>query len=319
MNIDDEFPDDDAPETTAGETAATDSIEDEAVLLTYLFANSGLYAKAAPIIKPEYFTGKYADAVRFVQAKYHEFHKVPNRLLISANTGFLPELVTDQNDPMVEEIIAESVESYCRKQAMDKFLIEAVDAISKDRSNKTMAEFRNRMDKIGKISMARDLGTEFHEDYRAMMATAKEHTNISTGSEFLDMTFGGGLTRPSMNIYSAATGDGKSIFLANRAIDYIRKFPGEAVVYYTLENSAELTYQRLAAMMAEIDIRIVLDKVDDVANYVYKAKGKEGRLFIKRMNFRGTTMSDVQAHFYDLRATKSVNLRMGILDYMELL
>src|SRR6185295_18042439 len=113
--------------------------------------------------------------------------------------------------------------------------------------------------------------------------------------------------------------DGKSIFLANRAVDHIRKHPNEDAVYYTLENSEALTYQRLAAIMAELDIKTVFEEKDKLGNYVARMQGREGRLFIKRLPFRGTTMADIRAHYYDLKAHRSANIRWIGIDYMDLM
>jgi replicative DNA helicase len=302
----------------------------EDVILTYLFANHGLFAQAAPILKPEYFSGVYEKAVQFALAHYHKHHTVPNRLLISAESGFLPEITTDHDAQDVVAYVSDSVQSFCRMKAVDQFLLKASDENGSDRSNAAMAKMFTEMQKITQISMARDLGSEFHADFEKHLAESKISTNISTGSPFFDLVLGGelngkneiiggGLTRPSFNICSAETGGGKSIFLANKAVDYIRRHPEEDVVYYTLENSEAITYQRLAAIMTGLNIRTVFDHIDEVRNYVFRHGDKEGRLFIKRFPFRGTTMADIRAHFYDLRAQKSSRLRWFGVDYMDLM
>lgn len=314
----------------------TDQIEtqmvvgEESLILSYMFSNPSIFSKAIPILKPEYFSGVHAEAIKFVLEQYRKTHKVPNRLIISAKTGYLSEIVTDHDDPDVIQLIEESIESFCRKQAGNNFLINAVTRIEKDRSDKTMAGLREEMEKITRISMARNLGTEFHKDFRPMLGRAKENVGITTGSFFFDVVLGGstsqsqgpnggGLTRPSMSVYSAATGDGKSIFLLNRAVEYIRAFPEEDVIIYTLENSEELTYQRLAAIMTGIDIRLVFDQIDSIENYVFRTGKKEGRIFIKRFPFMGTTMADISGHFYDVRSHQSSNVRAVIHDYIELM
>ena len=302
----------------------------EDVILTYLFANSGLFAKAAPIMKPEYFSGEYEKAVRFALSYYQKNHKVPNRLLISAESGFLPEVVTDQDDHDVISYISDSIQSFCRMKAVDQFLIKASDENGRDRSNSAMAKMFGEMQRITQISMARDLGSEFHEDFEKHLVAAKASTNISTGSPYFDLVLGGelndkveiiggGVTRPSFNIMSAETGGGKSIFLANMAVNHMRRHPTEDVVYYTLENTEAITYQRFAAIMTGMNIRTVFDHIDEVKNYVFKYGDKEGRLFIKRFPFRGTTMADIRAHFYDLRAQRSNKIRWFGVDYMDLM
>lgn len=291
---------------------------DQGALIAYLVANHSLFVKSVSILKPEYFDDPYRKAVDFMIGYWQKYRAVPGRVLVQSRLGQTLDEVGDAHDKPVVDYLHDAIEGFCRYRATEKFLLSAADRIDEDRSATTIAALLKEMTVITRISMKPDLGSEIHDDFGEMIERMEANSNISTGIPLLDRALGGGFTRPSLTIYSAPTGGGKSIFMANLAVYYARKYR-ENVVYYTMENSEEITHKRLAAIMTETDIGKVYAQRDEIKRRLSKDAKSEGRVYVKRFPITGTTIAQIEAHYYDLIAESKQKIGMVCIDYFDVM
>lgn len=291
---------------------------DEKLLLCYLVANPLLWSKARTILKPEYFSSPLDKAVRFVLEYDQKFHALPNRMIINAQTKVNLDPVEDASDKAVVEFISERVESHCRTKATLDFLLRASEKIDKNATFEDVAPLVVEMRDIAQISMAPDLGSEIHEDVYRMLQDAEKNDGIPIGVEFVDEVLGGGVTRPSFNLYSAPAGDGKSMWLANMAVNHIRVHKTDAL-YVSLELSEPLIHKRLAAIMTDTEINQVYRNLEQIQSRLKRDAGNEGRLFVKRFPIRGTTIEHIKTHIANLKHHKGANIQLLVIDYMDLM
>lgn len=289
---------------------------DQRLLLTYLTASDELWTKAVTIMKPAYFDGEYRAVATFVLEYFARYKRLPNRSFIKAKTGVRLDDPTDHTDQEVQQFICDQFEGHCRLRAAESLAIRIADIIGEGKREKLLPALKEA-ENITQIAMHRELGFEVHESMKEKLAQAEERDNISTGFSLLDRAFGGGITRPSFNLVSAASGDGKSLMLQNLALNYIEK--GHNVVFYSLELIPSLICKRFASMMTAIDIDFVYQHIDEIDTKVRHRGRTEGTLWLTRLPMRETTTLDVEAHYHDVSRETKTKYDIAIVDYVDIM
>jgi replicative DNA helicase len=199
------------------------------------------------------------------------------------------------------------------------WLYDAGDQIVKDNSQRSIASMIKESKAIADMSLRRDMGFEIHDATKEILEKARDNLNISTGYQLLDAALGGGLIRPSFNIVSASSGDGKSIFLQNMAINFIQK--GENVIFYTLELEPFIIQQRFAAMMTNTDIGLIMNYLTDVDNEMRMRIDThgDGLCYVVKFPMVGTTVADIEAHYRDLKAETGLEFSAICVDYLDVM
>lgn len=287
------------------------------MLLSYLSSNRELWIRCSPVLKEEYFDNEFQPVLTCLRTFELSNQILPSKAIIRADTGIGLETPDDAVDPKIMEELCDRVEEFCRGQAAVNFLINSADVINEDRSRGTVASLVTQMDKIAGISIQQDLGYDVHEDAGLLLEKAEESDNLPTGFDFLDHSLYGGVTCPSFNLVSAATGDGKSIYLQNQAVNYARD--GYNVAFISLELPEFMLEKRFAAMMTEIDINTIYEKRDIVVRKMKSAGRREGHIRIKRMSITGTTVADIRAYVNELTAATGLVWDRIMIDFMDLM
>ena len=130
----------DLSEIGEADAADPDSINaPQHMLLSYLNGNHKLWIRCSPIIEDTFFDQSLQPVVALLRSFEHQNHKMPNPIIIRADTGVSLDELDDAHDPNVEEFIANRVEEFCRSRAAEEFLWESSEILDKDRTRGTMA------------------------------------------------------------------------------------------------------------------------------------------------------------------------------------
>jgi replicative DNA helicase len=119
-----------------------------------------------------------------------------------------------------------------------------------------------------------------------------------------------------LNIWCAASGGGKSLFLANLGINWA--LLGLNVVYLTFELSEALVAMRMDSMLTDIPTREVFKNLDDVELKVKMAGKKSGSVQIKYMP-SGKTANDLRAYLKEYQVKKGFKPDIILIDYLDLM
>lgn len=287
------------------------------MLLSYLNTNHKLWIRCSPILEQSYFDKELQPVVELMRSFEKQNQKMPNRLVVNADTGVSLDEPDDADDPYVEEFISTRVEEFCRQRAAEEFLWEASEIIDEDRTRSTMAHLVAEMGKIASITVKQDLGYEVHRDAETLLAIAEKSDALPTGFTFLDNALNGGVTNPSYNLVSAASGQGKSIMLQNLAVNYARQ--GHNVVFITLELPEFMIEKRMTAMMTETDINDIYRNMPNILNKLRREARRNGKIQVKRMPMNGTTVADIRAYVAELIADTGEEWDHIVVDYVDLM
>jgi KaiC/GvpD/RAD55 family RecA-like ATPase len=167
------------------------------------------------------------------------------------------------------------------------------------------------------ISLNKDMGTDYFADPRARLEGLKNNNGqISTGWPTVDKKLYGGFNRGELNIFCAASGGGKSLFLANLGVNWALQ--GLNVIYLTFELSENLVSMRLDSMTTGIGTRDIFRKIDDVELKVKTLEKRAGHLQIKYMP-SGKNCNDIRAYLKEYQVKTGVKPDVLLIDYLDLM
>lgn len=288
------------------------------LLLSYLVADQSLWVTCSPIIEETYFDLKYRPVISNIKNHVKKYKEMPDITMIHAETGVLLENPIEQKlSDGRRQWVVDSVEEFCRSQAYYAHLLHAAEITQQDKSRETMAFLLKESQRINQISLTTNLGYEVHASAGQIITESKDDENHSTGLSFLDMAMSGGISTPSFNLVSAASGDGKSIFMKNMAVYAAER--GENVIYYSLELQPNIIMKRFAAIMTDTDVNLVSNNIGSVAAKLKRRGKTDGEIYIVKYPISGTTVADLQAHHLELQMHTGKEFNFLCIDYIDLM
>ena len=325
---DDDGPDEEELQGKSKKLPSLDEMEEDTVdlepsdytqhtLLSYLVAAPELWVKCAPIIKDVYFDPQYRPVIAKIESHLKEYGDMPNPDMIHMATGVRLKEREDASKESRQEWVCDQVEEFCRTTAYQDHLLKAAEITATDKSRDTIAGLMKEATAISQISLVRNLGVSVHDGAVEILTESEKDDNITTGFKLMDRAFSGGLTRPSFNIVSCASGDGKSIFMQNMLVNYIEQ--GMNCIFYSLELEPAIVLKRFAAMMTGTAIDLVYSHLDTVGNSL-RTRGKtDGSLWVKKFPMVGTSMADIAAHHLEIEMHLGIQFGAVAIDYIDVM
>lgn len=281
------------------------------LLLEYLISSPDTFATCQGIVNPEFFDPEFRNAVSFVKKYYDEYNTTPDPAQIRAETNLgliLHDIKADKIDWCSNEI-----EQFCRQRAMEKAILSSVADINNGNVESVEAKVREAL----LISLNKDLGLRYYEDpakrLQHMLANA---STISTGWRQVDDLLFGGISRRELLLVSANSGGGKSIVLANLALNFSNQ--GYNVLYASLELSEAVIAQRIDTMITGISRKDWKDRVEEIAFRVTEAGQNKGHIDIKQFAV-GTTANQVHAYLKEYYLKYGFLPDLLVMDYVDLM
>jgi RecA/RadA recombinase len=281
------------------------------LLLEYLVSSPDTFALCKGIVKPTYFDPEYRKAVEFLHEYYDKYNATPTTSQISAETSIL---LTTQ--PITRDQIkycSDEIEAFCRRKALQHAIVSASGLIADENYAKIEQSVRDAI----AVSLNRDLGVSYFEGRRERLeAMTKVQQRTSTGWPAMDELMAGGLARTEMILFSANSGGGKSITLANLAVNMLSQKLN--VLYITLELSEELIEQRFDTMYTGVSSVIWKQNYREIADTVEDLAPHMGKLDIKRMP-TGTCANDIRAYLKEFELQNGFVPDLLIVDYLDIM
>lgn len=281
------------------------------LLLEYLISSPDTFALCKSIVKSEYFDPEYRRAVDFVHTYYDKYSATPTPGMIEAEV----DVVLKQQQITRDQIAfcSDEIEKFCRTKAMEHAIIKAGPLLAKGEGGKIESLIKEAM----MVSLNRDLGLDYFSDPLKRLETlAATPQRTPTKWKPVDDLLNGGLARTEMLLFSANSGGGKSIALANLGINFASQ--GLNVLYISLELSEELVAQRLDTMFTGIPTVAWQQNYREIAVSLDQISPKMGKMTIKRMH-SGATSNQIRAYLKEFELKKGYIPDLLIVDYLDIM
>lgn len=273
-----------------------------------------------------------------VNSYYKKYDQIPNiqvlKLLLKKMVGvgkfdcefsdlnhFVDGLVSF-NLNIDQQIISKNLAEYIRKRALWCSIMDNVDDIEKN-ADAVIEKCLSRFDKVSKIALEpKDTGLDYFSEEG--MNQHWEYLNnpeakVSTGWSSLDYYTNGGFLKSGRSLYliQAQAGLGKSMFMSNLAVNFLRQ--NLTVVVISLEMSQDVYAQRFDAHISNSNINALKDNGESVKQRIknFYKDHPGAKLFIKEYPPRSIRTSDIEIYLENLKMN-NIKPDLIVVDYLNL-
>lgn len=310
-----------------------DIIEFEKVFFLYTLKNPKYFKS----IKPNFFENEELNLMYNISNKFYQrFKESPSKEqlnLLSKEEKFkdnlsesLISLVFEQNlKSYDEDWIKETLEAWILWKNLDKTFIDALKFMKSTKVNPQ--NIKDVVNKIKQIFVERNsiifddsIGLNFFDPNSHKIATENK---ISSNHKWLDQRLNGGYSPGNLIAYAGEQNIGKSIWLANDAVNYIKE--GFDVAFISAEMADGDVVHRLGANM----LNVPLSKYESFAKDTKKIQKKlvslsrsiipPGNLYVKEFPTSQATVNDIESYLTTLEDSQGIKLKVVIVDYINIL
>ena len=251
--------------------------------------------------------------------------KYPNENLDLAEVGSLLSEINSLDFQIPDDVINSNLKEFIRREAFYNALYDNAGLLkdSEDGYEKVVSKCLENFDRVQKLTFNdTDLGLNYFDE-NAMMQhweyIRNPEAKLSTLWPCLDTYTHGGFLKDGRSLYlvMAQAGLGKSLFLSNLAVNFLKQ--GLGVVVISLEMSEDVYAQRFDAHISNKDINHLKDEEETAIERI-KAFYKEhptSNLYIKEYPPKSVTCNDIRAYLESLK-TNGHKFDAIIVDYLNL-
>ena len=269
------------------------------------------FIRCQNIFDPENFDQRLQDAATFIHKYVDEYKVMPEANIVNAATKSDFESVTLPKENY--NWLMDEFENFSRHKGLERAIIKSSDLLEDGDYGPVEKLIKDAI----QISLNKDMGTDYFADPRARLSKLKDNNGqISTGWPMVDKKLYGGFNRGELNIFCAASGGGKSLFLANMGVNWA--LMGLNVIYLTFELSEGLVSMRLDSMTTGIGTRDIFRNIDDVELKVKMLEKRSGHLQVKYMP-SGKNCNDIRAYLKEYQVKTGVKPDVLLIDYLDLM
>lgn len=282
------------------------------LLLEYLVSSPDTFALCKAIVKSSYFNPEFRKSIDFMHEYYEQYNATPNIAQIEGETGLV--LSTHQVTRDQIRYCSTEVETFCRRRAMELIITTKAPALIASGDHGALEQLiRDAMS----ISLTRDLGIEYFENPKERIAERlKTPQRTTTLWPSMDELMSGGLARGEIILFSANSGGGKSITLANLGANFLMQKMN--VLYISLELSEDLIAERFDTMYSGVSSVLWKLRHAEVQNAVEQLAPNVGKLTIKRMP-SGTTPNEIRSYLKEFELKNGYVPDLLITDYLDIM
>ena len=262
--------------------------------------------------------------VQEMAKRYFEKYPTNDGLSLSVVQQLLTE-VANLEFNLPEDVLNSNLKEFIRRNAFYNSLYDNAELLDKNPENyeKVVDKCLENFDRVQKITFNdTDLGLDYFDEQ-----TMEEHwkyinnpeAKIKTGWDSLDEYTSGGFLKDGkmLGLFMAQAGLGKSVFLSNLAINFLRQ--NLKVVVISLEMSENVYATRFDAHISNKDINRLKENEAAAVSKIkeFYAQHPNARLYIKEYPPRSIRPSDIQIYLENLKnAGKTFDVI--IIDYLNL-
>ena len=302
----------------------------------------------ANVYDPRWFKTKHLGILIKLAIKYYEKYSVaPTTPLMSAlakkysanhptedfNLAEVNSLITEIGNLSLnipEDVLQSNLKEFIRKNALSSSLMDNIDLIAMSESEKDSEKYQQivekcleNFDRVQKITFNdNDLGMNYFDQ-----AAMEKHWDfirnpdmkVKTGWEAIDHYTNGGFLKDGrmLAIFMAQAGLGKSVFLSNLAVNFLKQ--NLSVVVISLEMSQDVYAQRFDAHISKKNINRLRENEQTAVDRIksFYAQHPESGLFIKEYPPRSVNSRTIEQYLDNLKAAGH-KIDIVIIDYLNL-
>lgn len=288
------------------------TVELQKLFVEFFAQDKDLFVRINGILDSDYFDRSLRKTVDFIREHAQEYNALPTLEQIKATTGAELQTLKDVDDRHKKWFVDE-FETFSRHKALESAILKSTDLLEKGQFGAVEKIVKDAV----QIGLAKHMGTSYWENPAERIERVRnQRGGTSTGWKAIDQKLYGGFNRGELNIFAAASGGGKSLFLQNLALNW--SLAGFNVAYISLELSEELCSMRLDSMITGMTTKEVFKNAEDVDLKVRMTGKKAGRLQIVQLP-NGITVNDINSYIKEYEVKNNIKFDGILVDYLDLM
>jgi archaellum biogenesis ATPase FlaH len=308
-------------------------VDYEKLFLIYFLENPNLLRK----VNKGFFDNADIDFLAQLSKKFHEkFLSPPSKeqlkLLVQKSEkseeidSDIINLIFNTNlKEYDQDWISRTVQAWVTWKNFDKQLIKTIEFVklqnvTPDNVEKIVQQAIGMISERGLVSFDTDLGLDFFnpEDHIPL-----EYSKIQSGRDFIDRITGGGYDAKSLVVYAGEQNIGKSIWLANDAVNFVQM--GHNTAFITAEMAAYKVVKRIGSNLLNIPMHEYDKKSRDRSfmklrlEKVSRGVLPPGKMFVKEFPTSQATVLDVEAYLKQVEESTASKIKTVVIDYINIL
>jgi len=287
------------------------SYEVQKLYIEMFLSDAETFARCQNIFDAENFDQRLQESAAFITEYVDKYKVMPETSIVNASCKSSYETVVlprENYDWLMDEF-----ELFSRHKSLERAILQSSDLLEAGDYGPVEKLIKEAI----QISLNKDMGTDYWEDPRGRLMKLKDNNGqMSTGWPSVDKILFGGFKRGELNIFCAGSGGGKSLFLANLALNFAQA--GLNVIYLTFELAEELVSMRIDSMVTGLASREIFKNLDEVELRVKMSGKKAGGIQVKYMP-SGKNCNDLRAYLKEYQVKTGVKADIILVDYLDLM
>ena len=289
------------------------TLELQKLFLEFLAQDKDLFVRVNGILNVDYFDRSLRKGATFIKQHAADYGAQPTLEQIRATTGLELQGLGNSVDERHKDWFIDEFEQFCKHKALEAAILKSADLLEKGE----FGAVEKMVKEAVQIGLAKHMGTNYWESPAERIERVRnQRGGTSTGWRDIDAKLYGGFNRGELNIFAAASGGGKSLFLQNLALNW--SLAGHNVLYVSLELSEELCSMRLDSMITGMNTKQVFKNVDDVDLKVRMTGKNAGSLQIVQLK-NGINVNDLTSYMREYEVKTGIKVDAMLLDYLDLM
>lgn len=307
----------------------------EDLIINQLILNKSFMEKVFPFIQYKYFTDDLErKIVKFILRFWAKYHKQPTWEIVNIYFKDRESSLLDEEKERIVEIIGkiqklnssdisdeyllDTTESFCQEHSMYNALSDSIELFQSEK-NKSSQKILGLVEKASSVFFDFRVGHNYTSDFEERLNYYKSvDIRHETHLKRLNEAIGGGFTRKTISVVLGQPGSGKSRFLVDLGMHYLKQ--GMNVLYITLELSEMVIAQRCDANLLDLNINEIPDMdaklLESKVNFLKKKA--YGRLFIKEYPTGSASVLHFSQLISELKAKQNFVPDVLIVDYLSI-
>lgn len=306
-----------------------EQIDTEHLILSSLCLNEEFSRKCLTHLKEEYFSGIDLEVFNMIIKHTKRFNTLPNKTILLHDVNSIDneqkkhDVTTLINAlfrierPTNQEWLVEQTEEYCRNKAVYNAIITSLSIYDGTEKKLKPHAIPDLLSDAIAISFDNSIGMDLYDDVekRYEAYTLVEH-KLPFTIPMLNSITNGGIARKTLNIVGAMINGGKSLFLVDLAVNYIKQ--GFNVLYISLEMSEEEIFKRIDGNLLDVSVnelnKLSLEKFKNKLE-VIKRKNY-GKLKVKEYPSGIGSPAHIRSTLNELKIKQKFIPDVVIVDYL---
>lgn len=289
------------------------TVELQQLFIEFLAQDKDLFLRVNNIVEASYFDRTLRKTVVFLQEHVASYGALPTPEQIIALTGIKLAGISDTIDDRHKSWFIDEFEGFCKHKALEAAILQSADLVEKGE----FGEVERIIKEAVQVGLAKHMGINYWDDPKERINAARhERAGTSTGWKSVDYKLFGGFNPGELNIFAAASGGGKSLFLQNLALNW--SLMGKNVLYVSLELSEQLSGLRLDGMLTGMNTKAIFNDVEGTALKVGIQGKNAGKLQIIQVP-NGITTNDLTSYMREFEVQNGVRIDAMLVDYLDLM